>query len=220
MGLRIHFRFDFASIRIYYDNMSLAKHVKTKFLTGLFVLIPAIITAYVVYVVVSSVDGIIYPIIVKLTRTITGREIFIPGSGIFILLVVAYITGIFATNYVGKKMLRLGETLLTKIPFVKSIYSSVKDMTDAFSSQTKKAFKEAVLTDFPFKGRRTIGFITRRTTTEQGGTICSVFIPTTPNPTSGYLIMVPEEELTFLEISVDQALKYVISLGTARIDLK
>jgi uncharacterized membrane protein len=199
--------------------MDITKHVKTKLLTGLFVLVPVIITIYIIYTVVSSLDSLIYPLILRATRSVTGREMFIPGSGLFLLIIFVYITGIFATNYLGKRLLRLGDTLFTKIPFVNSIYNSVKDMTDAFSSQTRKAFKEVVLLEFPFKGRRAIGFITRRFTAE-GETICTVFVPTTPNPTSGYLIMVPEQELTFLKMTVDEALKYTISLGTSRIELR
>jgi uncharacterized membrane protein len=200
--------------------MDITKHVKAKFLTGLFILIPAIITTYVIYVVVSSVDAVIYPVVRRITSAITGKEFFIPGTGLVLLILIAYGTGIFAANFIGKKMLNLGEALFTRIPFVKSIYSSVKDMTDAFSSQAKKAFKEVVLVDFPFKGRHAIGFITKRTFTEGSETVCSVFIPTTPNPTSGFLIMVPEQELTPLQMTVDEALKYVISLGTSRIELR
>jgi uncharacterized membrane protein len=200
--------------------MGITKHVKTKFLAGFFILIPVIVTVYIIYMVVSSVDAMIYPVVRRITSAVTGREMSIPGSGLLVILIIAYITGIFATNYIGKKMLHLGEAVFTKIPFVKSIYNSVKDMTDAFSSQTRKAFKEVVLTDFPSKGRKAIGFITRRVVTEDQETLCSVFIPTTPNPTSGYLIMVPEQDLKFLEMSVDEALKYIISLGATRVDLK
>jgi uncharacterized membrane protein len=199
--------------------MDIAKHLKTKLLAGLFILVPAIITIYIIYVVVSSLDALIYPVILRATRPVMGREMFIPGSGLFLLFIIVYTTGVFATNYLGRRFLRLGETLFTKIPFVSSIYNSIKDITDAFSSQTRTAFKEVVLVEFPFKGRRAIGFITRRLTGE-GETICAVFIPTTPNPTSGYLIMVPEQELTFLQMTVDEALKYTISLGTSRTELK
>ena len=200
--------------------MDITKHVKAKFLAGLFILIPAIITIYVIYVVVSSVDAVIYPIVRRVTWTITGREFFVPGTGLLLLILIAYGTGVFAANFMGKKMLDLGEALFIRIPFVKSIYSSVKDMTDAFSSQAKKAFKEVVLVDFPREGSRAVGFITKRTGGPGTGTVCSVFIPTTPNPTSGFLIMVPEKELTFLQMTVDEALKYIISLGTSRIELK
>ncbi|MBA4416585.1 MAG: hypothetical protein C0392_01550 [Syntrophus sp. (in: bacteria)] len=201
--------------------MDITKHVKAKFLAGLFILIPVIITIYIIYLVVSSVDAVIYPVINKVVSTVTGKEMDIPPvAGFFLFIIIVYVTGIFATNYMGKRLLRLGETFLTRIPFVKGIYNSVKDMTDAFSSEKKKAFKEVVLAEFPFKKRYAIGFITNRIAGRERETICSVFIPTTPNPTSGYLIMVPEQELTFLDMAVDDALKYIISLGTSRIELK
>ncbi|MDR2017780.1 MAG: DUF502 domain-containing protein [Syntrophobacterales bacterium] len=200
--------------------MDITKHVKTKFLAGLFILIPVIITIYVIYVVVSSVDAMIYPVIQQVTWTITGMKFYIPGTGLLLFVLITYATGIFAANFVGNKILCLGEALLTRIPFVKSICNAVKDMTDTFSSQTKKAFKEVVLVDFPSKDTRAMGFITRRTSIDGLGTICSVFIPTTPNPTSGFLVMVPEQKLTFLRMTVDEALKYIISLGTSRIELR
>jgi uncharacterized membrane protein len=174
----------------------------------------------VIYVVVSSVDGVIYPAFLRLTGVVTGKQFFIPGSGLLLFAVIAYLTGIFATNFLGKRMLRLGEAFLARIPFIKSIYSSVKDMTDAFSSQTKRAFKEVVLVEFPFKGRHAIGFVTKRSSSHAEETVCSVFIPTTPNPTSGFLLIIPEGELTFLQMTVDEALKYTISLGTSRIEIK
>jgi uncharacterized membrane protein len=148
-----------------------------------------------------------------------GKEIYIPGTGLFLFAVVAYATGILASNYIGNRFLSYGEMILKKIPFVKGIYSSVKDMTDSFSSEKKRAFKEVVLAEFPFKGRYAIGFITSRIRKHPDEKYCAVFVPTTPNPTSGYLVVIPEKELIFLDITVDNALKYIISLGTAGIEL-
>jgi uncharacterized membrane protein len=199
--------------------MGIAKHLKKKFITGLLLLIPLLVTIYIIYLIVSSFDAIISPIIKNVTLKIIGKEIYIPGTGFFLFIIIAYITGIIASNYIGKTLLSYGETLLRKIPFVKGIYSSVKDMTDAFSSEKKRSFKEVVLAEFPLKGRYAIGFITKRIKTGEGKDICSVFIPTTPNPTSGYLILIPEEELIFLDMPVDSALKYIVSLGTSQIEL-
>ena len=200
--------------------MDVGRHLKSKFLTGFFILIPVIVTVYIVYAVVSSVDGVIYPVVRRLTHMITGHEFFIPGTGLLLLVVIAYVTGVFAANYLGKRVLAPAETLFTKTPLVKSVYSSVKDMTDAFSSQTRKAFKEVVLLEFPGQGSQALGFITTRRAEAGRETICSVFVPTTPNPTSGFLLMVPEGKLTFLHMTVDEALKYIISLGTTRVELK
>jgi len=110
--------------------------------------------------------------------------------------------------------------VVRKIPFIKGIYGSVKDMIDAFSSEKIKSFKEVVLIEFPFKGRYAVGFITRRVHSGEEKQLCSVFVPTTPNPTSGYLIIVPEEDLSPLDMSVEDAIKYIVSLGTSRVEIE
>jgi uncharacterized membrane protein len=200
--------------------MSFAKHIKSKFLTGLFILIPLIVTVYIIYLIISFFEPIVAPIVRNILNKVTGRELYIPdipGAGFILFIIITYITGIFASNYFGKMALARGERLLKRIPVVKSIYGSVKDMTDAFSSDKVKSFKEVVLVEYPFPGRYTIGFVTKRIQIEEK-LFCSVFIPTTPNPTSGYLILIKEEGLTFLDVPTDDALKYIISLGTARIE--
>jgi uncharacterized membrane protein len=199
--------------------MDLTKHLKKKFLTGLFVLIPLLVTVYIIYLVINFVDAILAPVIRNVTLHLTEKEIYIPGTGLFLFAVVAYATGVVASNYIGNRLLSYGEKLLRKIPFVKGIYSSVKDMTDSFSSEKKRSFKEVVLAEFPVQGRYAIGFVTNRIQNQALEEFCSVFVPTTPNPTSGFLIIIPEKELTFLDMPVDDALKYIISLGTTGIEL-
>jgi uncharacterized membrane protein len=199
--------------------MDVTKHLKKKFITGLFVLIPLLVTIYIIYLVISFVDTIIAPALRNITLHLVGKEIYIPGTGLFLFVVLAYVTGVVASNYIGNRFLLYGEKMLRKIPFVKGIYSSVKDMTDSFSSEKRRSFKEAVLAEFPLQGRYTIGFVTNRIKSQSGEHFCSVFIPTTPNPTSGFLIVIPEKELIFLDLPVDDALKYIISLGTAGIEL-
>ncbi len=193
--------------------------MKKKFLAGLAVVVPLFVTIYVIYFVVSGIEGIISPVIKDLTRRATGQSLYIAGTGFVLFIVVTYVAGVAATNYMGKKLLSSGERVLRRIPFVKGIYSSVKDMTDAFSSEKIGSFKEVVLLEFPFRGRYALGFITKRFPL-QGKVFCSVFVPTTPNPTSGYLILVEEGGLMFLDMAVDDALKYIVSLGTARLDME
>ncbi|HBA55884.1 MAG TPA: DUF502 domain-containing protein [Syntrophorhabdus aromaticivorans] len=200
--------------------MGITNHLKNKFLTGLFVLIPLLVTVYIIYLVISSVDMVIAPFIRNLSLCVIGRETYIPGTGLILFVAVAYVTGILASNYIGKRLLSHGEAALRKIPFVKGIYNSVKDMTDAFSSEKKRSFKEVVLAEFPFPGRYAIGFVTNRTKVFSGKELCAVFVPTTPNPTSGYLVMIPENELMFLDMAVDDGLKYIISLGTSGAELE
>lgn len=197
--------------------MNITKHIKSKFLTGLFILIPLIVTIYIVYAIISFFEPLVGPLVKNVFLRLTGHEIYIPGMGFFLFIIITYVTGVLASNYFGKTALSRGEKLLKRIPFVKTIYGSVKDMTDAFSSDKVKSFKEVVLVEFPFPGRYTIGFVTKRIEIE-GKPFCAVFIPPTPIPTAGFLVMVREEELKFLDISIDTALKYIISLGTSKLE--
>ncbi len=131
--------------------MSIAKHIKSKFFTGLFILIPLIVTIYIVYVIISFFEPFVGPLIKNILFRLTGHEIYVPGIGFILFIVITYVTGMIASNYFGKTALSRGERLLKKIPFVKTIYGSVKDMTEAFSSDKIKSFKETVLVEFPFR---------------------------------------------------------------------
>jgi len=195
--------------------MSVAKHLKKKFITGLLVLVPLIVTAYIVYFVVSFIEGFIGPALRNLFFQVFQREVYVTGTACIIFVVITYLTGLFVSNYFGKTLFSRGERLVKRIPIVKSIYGSVKDMTEAFSSEKIKSFKEVVLIEFPFQGRYAMGLVTNRVEIE-GFKHCAVFVPTTPNPTSGYIILAKEEDLLFLDMTTDEALKYIISLGTSR----
>lgn len=195
--------------------MTLAKHLKKKFITGLLVLIPLIVTAYIIFLIVSFIENFVGPALRNIFFQVFQREVYITGTAFLIFIIITYFTGLFVSNYFGKTVFARGEGVVAKIPIVKSIYGSVKDMTEAFSSDKIKSFKEVVLIDFPFKGRYAVGLVTNRVEVK-GVRHCSVFIPTTPNPTSGYIILAPENDLLFLDMATDDALKYVISLGTSR----
>ncbi len=195
--------------------MTIANHLKKKFITGLFVLIPVIVTAYVIFLVVSFIENFIGPALKNIFFQVFQREVYVTGMAFFIFIAVTYFTGLFVSNYAGKTIFARGEKIVAKIPIIKSIYGSVKDMTEAFSSDKMKSFKEVVLIEFPFKERYAIGLVTNRVDIN-GVKHCSVFVPTTPNPTSGYIVFAPEVELLFLDMATDDALKYIISLGTSR----
>lgn len=195
--------------------MDMANHVKKKFITGLLVLIPLIVTVYIAYLIVSFIENFIGPVLKNIFFQVFQREVYITGMACIIFVVITYLTGLFVSNYFGKTVFSRGERIVRRIPIVKSIYGSVKDMTEAFSSDKIKSFKEVVLLEFPFQGRYAIGLVTNRVEIK-GLQHCSVFVPTTPNPTSGYIILVREDDLVFLDMPTDDALKYVISLGTSR----
>ena len=141
----------------------------------------------------------------------------VPGLGVLIMLVGLLLTGVFAANIFGQWWLRQGDRLLSHIPIVKSIYSSVKQVSDTLFSSSGNAFREAVLVQYPRHGSWTIAFVTGRPGGEVAdhliGEHVSVYVPTTPNPTSGFFLMMPRSEVVALTMSVDEALKYVISMG-------
>jgi len=193
----------------------MAKHVKKTFITGLMVLIPLIVTVYIVYLVVSFIENFIGPALRNIFFQVFEREVYVTGTAVIIFVVITYLTGLFVSNYFGRTVFSRGERLVRRIPIVKSIYGSVKDMMEAFSSDKIKSFKEVVLIEFPFRGRYAMGLVTNRMEIK-GLQHCSVFVPTTPNPTSGYIILAREDELVFLDMATDDALKYIVSLGTSR----
>ena len=133
------------------------------------------------------------------------------------MLLGLLLTGVFATNILGQWSLRQGSRLLNQIPIVKSIYSSVKQVSDTLFSSSGNAFREAVLVEYPRAGSWTIAFVTGKPGGEAAlhlaGDYVSLYVPTTPNPTSGFFLMVPREDVIVLQMSVDEALKYVISMG-------
>jgi uncharacterized membrane protein len=199
--------------------MKLTRHFKTKLLTGFFVLLPALVSLYAVYLIVSFLDGILSPIFTSVSLSVFDRPLYIPGLGLLFFLIIAYITGILTSNYAGKRLLAYGEALLKRIPFVKSVYGSTKDFMEAFSPDKLRSFRGVVITEFPREGCYSVGLVTGRIHGESGPAFYSVYVPTTPNPTSGYLLLVPEDKLSFLAISVEDAMKYIISLGTAKVQL-
>ena len=141
----------------------------------------------------------------------------VPGLGVIVLLFGLLLTGAFAANIVGQWWLRQGHSLLIKIPIVKSIYNSVKQVSDTLFSSSGNAFREAVLVQYPRPGAWTIAFVTGKPGGEAAqhlsGDYLSLYVPTTPNPTSGFFLMVPRADVVPLRMSVDEALKYVISMG-------
>ena len=141
----------------------------------------------------------------------------IPGLGIVLTVVVVFITGVIAANLVGRKLVNLGERILARIPLVRSIYSAVKQVTETIFSGSGKSFRKVVLVEYPRKGIWTLAFKTGEGADELqrriGKTVINIFVPTTPNPTSGFFLMVPCEDVIELDLSVDDGLKMIISAG-------
>ena len=198
--------------------------MKKYLIAGLLVWLPLAITIWVLQAVLGLLDGV-FGWLLKAGKTIlpTAAEplidalLKVPGLGVIVMLSGLLLTGVFATNMLGQWALRQGSRVLSKIPIVKSIYSSVKQVSDTLFSSSGNAFREAVLVQYPRHGSWTIAFVTGRPGGEAAlhlpGDYLSVYVPTTPNPTSGFFLMVPRADVIVLQMSVDEALKYVISMG-------
>ena len=199
-------------------------HVKKYLITGLLVWLPLVVTIWVLHSVLGLLGDVFDAVLVATKALLpagAGASIesirHIPGLGVVVLLALLLLTGAFAANMFGQWWLRQGNRLLNKIPIVKSIYNSVKQVSDTLFSSSGQAFREAVLVQYPRQGVWTIAFITGKPSGEVashlGNELVSVYVPTTPNPTSGFFLMMPREDVHVLNMSVDEALKYVISMG-------
>lgn len=193
------------------------KRLRTHFLTGLVVLTPIVVTAYVFWQLFFKIDGLLSGLLTEWGFfDLIGRRI--PGIGFVTLVLLVIFTGMLTRNFVGKKLIEFGDRIMTRIPFFNRIYTAVQQISQAFLTKKGSVFRRAVLVEYPRKGVYAIGFLTsesrgevqERTDTE----MANVFLPTTPNPTSGFLLLVPKNEITPLDMSIEEALKLVISGGT------
>jgi uncharacterized membrane protein len=179
--------------------------------SGLVILIPLVITAAVIRFLFDFTSGILLPVIDPALADWPG--IARAALSVLILLVVIYLLGALATNIVGRRVLSLGERVVLRLPFVKVVYSVSKQVVAAFQGQGSKAFKSVVFVQFPHPGVRSIGFVTGRMVREDGSVWSMVFVPTTPNPTTGFLQLVPQESVEQTRYTVEEGIKMVMSLG-------
>lgn len=196
-------------------------HIRTYFLTGLLVVVPIGLTSYILKIVIGWADKML-AFAPPRFHPDTYLPFHIPGLGLIITLLLVFLIGMVTTNFIGKKLVQLGEMLVDKIPLVRSIYLLAKQVLETIFSQDKESFKKVVLVEYPRKGLYSIGFVTgvgRGEIQEKTSAhVLNVFIPTSPNPTSGYLIMVPEEEAVPLDMDVDIAFKLILSGGMVTTD--
>jgi uncharacterized membrane protein len=182
------------------------------FITGALVLVPLAITAWVLHFVIATLDQSLV-LVPKGWRP----ETYIPGLGAVITLVIVFLTGVLTNNLVGKWFVRLWERLLQRIPVVNSIYGSVKQVSDTLFSSSGNAFRKAVLIPYPHENSYTIAFLTGvpggDVQNHLVGDYVSVYVPTTPNPTSGFFLMMERSRVVELDMTVDTALKYIVSMG-------
>ena len=190
--------------------------MKKYLITGLLIWIPLVITIWVLKLVVDVLDQSLLLLPAAL-HTENWLGVHIPGLGAILTVFIVFLTGVFATNFFGAQLVELWHEILHRIPVVNSIYSSVKQISDTLFSSSGQAFRKALLVQWPQEGMWTIAFLTGA----PGGEVLrhvppdcvAVYVPTTPNPTGGYFVIVARKDVIELDMTVDQALKYIISMG-------
>jgi uncharacterized membrane protein len=186
------------------------------FITGLLILVPLAITAWVLNLVISTMDQSLLIVPERWQpRTLFGFDI--PGLGTILTILIVFITGLLTSNFLGNYVVRMWEKILQRIPIVNSLYSSVKQVSDTLFSSSGNAFRKAVLVPYPHPQSWTIAFLTGApggdVKNHLVGDYVSVYVPTTPNPTSGFFLMMARSDVVELDMSVDAALKYIVSMG-------
>ncbi len=189
--------------------------MKKYFITGLLIWIPLVITVWVLNLIVTTMDRFLP----EALEPKSWLGVDLPGLGLALAASIVLLTGLLAANIIGQRLVELWEALLARIPVVKSIYTSVKQVSDTLFSSSGQAFRKALLVEYPRRGSWTIAFLTGMpggdVVNHLDGEYVSVYVPTTPNPTSGFFLMMPRADVIELDMSVDAALKYVISMGVA-----
>jgi uncharacterized membrane protein len=185
-------------------------------ITGLLIWIPLVITIWVLKLIVETLDQTLL-LLPDAWRTESFLGVHVPGLGVVLTLVIVFVTGVFATNFLGARLVHLWHEILHRIPVVSSIYSSVKQISDTLFSSSGQAFRKALLVQWPREGMWTIAFLTGTpggdVVNHLRGEFVSVYVPTTPNPTGGYFVMLSRKDVIELDMTVDEALKYIISMG-------
>ncbi len=197
---------------------SIFAQFRTNFLTGLVVVLPVVMTIYLIWAVAGFFDDRILPLIPNRYNPQVYFDVNLRGFGIIVFLVFTAFIGAVVKGFFGRQILRLGEALVARVPIVRSIYSGTKQIVETITSPSSSKFEHACIIQYPRKGIWAVGFVVTDTKGEILGKaghkkMCSVFLPTTPNPTSGFLLFVPKKDIVLLDMDVESAAKLVISAG-------
>jgi uncharacterized membrane protein len=196
--------------------LELKKKIKQIFLTGLVVTIPVGVTIYILFFLITLMDGL-FLLIPKAYHPDNFLGFHIPGLGVIVMVMLILICGLITKSYIGKRAVTAGENLVNRIPVVGSIYRATKQVVDGMFADRGRSFKKVVLLEFPRKGMYTVGFVTGHVEgalqkSSGSGNLC-VFVPTTPMPTNGYFLIVPERDVIPSDMSVEEAFTLVMSCG-------
>lgn len=190
--------------------------IRKYLIAGILVWVPLFVTLLAIRFMVSFFDKAL-DLLPKAYRPAEMFGVHIPGLGLIFTLIVVFVTGVLVTNFLGHKLVHWWELLVNRIPLVRSIYSAVKQVLHTVFAAQGEAFRKVLLIEYPRKGLWSIAFLTSRAfqaaADSSGQELVTIFVPTTPNPTSGFLMMIPKHEIIELDVSVDDALKMVVSLG-------
>lgn len=194
------------------------RKLKSYFFTGIIVTAPVAITIYMSYHLIIWINEVTSRLIPQ-KWTIGDFVLYaVPGLGLLLLVMTMILIGMLTTGYVGKFFVRMWEGVIRKMPIISSIYSLIKQIFETFLSQKTRSFSEVVLVEYPRKGLWTIAFVSKDRTggeieNKTGEKNLSIYVPTTPNPTSGFLIFIPQKDVIKLNMSVEEGIKYVLSCG-------
>jgi uncharacterized membrane protein len=197
---------------------TLFQRLRGDFLTGLAVVLPVFLTIYFVWAVIGFIDAKVVPLIPTRydPENVFGRNIF--GFGVIVFLVFTTLIGALTKGFFGRRILHFGEGIVERMPVVRSVYNGLKQIVETMLSQSSQSFQQSCIIEYPRKGLWAVAFVSTPTGGEIPGKVgdedlLSIFLPTTPNPTSGFLLFVPRKDVTILDMSVEQAAKLVISAG-------
>jgi uncharacterized membrane protein len=198
-------------------RMTVAERLRAYLIAGLLVTGPIALTFYLAWLFVSMVDGWVSTLLPARYLPQTYLPVPIPGFGLVVGVVILILIGALTAGYLGRLLLRLSDRLMTRMPFIRGIYGATKQIFETVLAKQSNTFREVVLVEFPRKDMWTIAFITGKTEGEiadvAGDDPVSVYVPTTPNPTSGYLVFVPRRDVVLLSMTVEEGIKFVISGG-------
>lgn len=191
------------------------KHLRRYFLYGLTIFLPVLLTGYVIALLFNFADGFLGKLIKPIFIKIFGFYFW--GLSIIIFLLLVVLIGFLATHFFGRRLYPFIEKLLLKVPFVKQIYPAIKEIASFLFNREKAHFKQVVLVEYPRKGVYSLGFLVSDTSPQicqqLKGDLCNILIPTSPSPFTGFVVMVPRDEIIFMDIKVEEAIKFIVSDG-------
>ena len=197
----------------------LMTRLRSSFLTGIVVIAPVALTVWLIWTIMGWIDGVVLPLVPSRFNPEQYIGINLRGVGLIFFLIFTVVVGWIAKGLIGRSLIRFAESLVERMPVVRSIYSGVKQIAETIFAQSERNFEKACLVQYPRKGIWAIGFISTDAKgeisdrAETMGKLISVFVPTTPNPTSGFLLFFPQEDVIELDMSIEDAAKLVISAG-------